>query len=40
MMPWRAQVVRAVERLGAHVDKARIKRTLDAMSCFEGKTQL
>lgn len=31
MTPWRAQVVRAVERLGAHVDKARIKRTLDAM---------
>ena len=31
MMPWRVQVVRAVERLGAHVDKARIKRTLDAM---------
>ena len=30
-MLWRAQVVRAVERLGAHVDKARIKRTLDAM---------
>ena len=29
--PWPAQVVRAVERLGAHVDKARIKRTLDAM---------
>ncbi|KAK9825475.1 hypothetical protein WJX81_008217 [Elliptochloris bilobata] len=25
------QVVRAMERLGAHVDKARIKRTLDAM---------
>ena len=31
-MPWPAQVVRAVERLGAHVDKARIKRTLVAMT--------
>ena len=40
LLPWPAQVVRAVERLGAHVDKARIKRTLHAMICFEGKPQL
>ena len=40
LLPWPAQVVRAMERLGAHVDKARIKRTLDAMICFEGKPQL